>query len=343
MNLEPLVSVVIPTYRRPELVKRAVLSVLAQTLQEIEAIVVIDGPEPNTRALLAEIDDSRLKVMELSVNQGCCKARNAGICEASAQWIAFLDDDDEWLPRKLELQLEMAQRSQYKFPIVTCYLQAQTIQGECVWPRRIPQPSEHLSEYLFVRNSLFQGEGVIQASTIFTSKDLLQRVPYINSLQRDVHEDWDWLLKAFATEGVGVEFVSEVASIWHLEDLRPSLSKNKNWQCSLKWIHVQRHLVTRRAFSSFVLAEVSAKAAAGRNWKAFIPLLWEAFRFGKPQPMDILLYLATWFISRNVRGWVRILFSKKSDGKSIECSSQSSKQSQNNEEISTVAILQAKT
>lgn len=309
ISLEPLVSVVIPTYRRPLLVKRAVQSALAQTINPIEVIVAIDGPNEATQEVLATLDDPRLKVIELPTNQGCAAARNAGVAVAKAKWIAHLDDDDEWMPQKLERQLEAVSNSQHAYPIATSYVVVRTPTGEGIWPRRPPSQSEPLSEYLFVRHTLFQGEGLIQGSTILTAKELLQKVPYRTSSQK--HDDWDWLLRAAAVEGVGVEFVPEPLSVWYLGEHRPSLSRAYDWQYSLNWIQSQRDLVTRRAYSSFILAEVSARAAFSREWKAFLPLLWEAIRHGKPQLTDLGLYFGMWLIPSNTRRWLRNLLSKQ--------------------------------
>lgn len=303
--MEPLVSVVIPTYRRPQLVKRAVNSALAQTLSEIEVIVVIDGSHPETRAVLAEINDHRLKVIEKPINEGLCAARRTGIVAAIGEWIAHLDDDDEWMPKKLELQLATAKNSRYKYPIVSCYLFARTTEGDSIFPRREPQDLEPLSEYLFVRNSLFQGEGLIQASTIFTKRELLQK-SYSKTIDRN--EDWFWLLQVIREEGVGIEFVQQVLSIWHLEETHKSLSRSRIWDTSFKWIQSNRDLVTPRAYSSFILSEVSSWAAAAGDWKAFLPLLREAFQFGKPSPMDVCLCLGMWVFPPNIRRKLRSLF-----------------------------------
>jgi glycosyltransferase involved in cell wall biosynthesis len=305
--LEPVVSVVIPTRNRPELVQRAVKSALKQTLSQIEVIVVIDGADGVTSVALAELDDARLKVIELPTNQGSCFARTTGVNAASAEWIAFFDDDDEWMPEKLELQLQAAKQSQYKYPIISCYLIARTPLGESIWPRRLPQQSEAISEYLFVRNTLFQGEGIVQTSTILTSKELLQKVPF-NATQ---HHDWDWLLQATAQEGVGIEFVPQTLCIWYLGEARPSVSRNRTWQSSLNWIKTKLNLVTPRAYSSFVLAEVGARASHARDWKAFLPLLMEALQFGKPRLKDIFLYLGMWFISPDTRVKLRGLLTRK--------------------------------
>ncbi|MDJ0733599.1 MAG: glycosyltransferase family 2 protein [Nostocaceae cyanobacterium] len=307
--VEPLVSVVIPTYRRALLVKRAVESALSQSLNQIEVIVVIDGPHEETRTKLATINDPRLKVIELPTNQGSRVARNTGVNAASARWVAFLDDDDEWMPAKLELQLETANNSQYKFPIISSFVIAWTAQGDTIWPRRLPKQSEPLSEYLFVRNTLFQGEGLIHTSTIFTSKELLEKVNFDTTLQR--HDDWDWLLRAIQQEGVGIEFVQQVLSVWNLGEARPRLSKSSNWQFSFDWIRAKRNLVTPRAYSSFILAEVSARAARAREWKALLILLWEAIWFGKPQPKDICLCIGMWLIPPDTRRWLRHVVTSK--------------------------------
>ncbi len=103
--LEPIISVIIPTHGRSQLVERAVDSAGAQTLRDIEIIVVIDGLDLATEQELAKINDPRLRIVQLPTSKGGAGARNAGVAAAKAAWIAFLDDDDEWLTQKLELQL----------------------------------------------------------------------------------------------------------------------------------------------------------------------------------------------------------------------------------------------
>src|SRR5579859_2653801 len=98
----PVVSVIIPTVRRPTLLARAADSVLTQTMRDLELIVIVDGPDDATVASLATIRDDRLRVIQIPSSIGPGNARNAGAATARAPWIAFLDDDDEWLPQKLE-------------------------------------------------------------------------------------------------------------------------------------------------------------------------------------------------------------------------------------------------
>jgi len=97
------VSVVIPTYNYGRWVAEAIDSALAQTLPPIEVIVVDDGSTDDTAAVLAAYGD-RIRVIRQR-NQGPATARNAGIAAARGDVVAFLDADDLWKPRKLELQM----------------------------------------------------------------------------------------------------------------------------------------------------------------------------------------------------------------------------------------------
>ncbi len=102
----PLVSVVIPTRNRVGLLKRSVFSVLSQTISDLELIVVNDGSTDGTRELLASIDDPRLHVIHRETGGGAASARNAGIAQATGEYISFQDDDDFWFVNKLETQLD---------------------------------------------------------------------------------------------------------------------------------------------------------------------------------------------------------------------------------------------
>lgn len=109
----PAVSIIIPTYNRPAFTKKAVGSVLAQTFRDFELIVVDDGSTDGTTEAVEGFSDERLRVHHMN-NRGPGPARNAGIELASAQYIAFLDSDDAWVPEKLQRQLDaMNDRPEY--------------------------------------------------------------------------------------------------------------------------------------------------------------------------------------------------------------------------------------
>lgn len=106
MNDNPLVSIVIATYKRSRLVPRAIESVRNQTYRNLEILVVDDGSPDNTRLVVESIQDNRIRYIRHEKNKGLPAARNTGIRVAQGEYIAFLDDDDEWREHKLERQLQ---------------------------------------------------------------------------------------------------------------------------------------------------------------------------------------------------------------------------------------------
>ncbi|MDQ8184956.1 glycosyltransferase [Pelagicoccus sp. SDUM812002] len=103
---DPAVSVIIPTYNRAQLVVRAIESVRSQSLTDIEILVIDDASTDQTEAAVAGIEDSRIRYFRQQSNQDVSAARNRGLREARGRYIAFLDSDDEWLPGKLEAQID---------------------------------------------------------------------------------------------------------------------------------------------------------------------------------------------------------------------------------------------
>ena len=118
----PTVSVIIPTHNRLQMLKRAIRSVLTQTYEHFELIVVDDNSTDDTEAVVASFEDNRLRYFKHDVNKGASAARNTGIKHANGEYIAFLDDDDEWLPTKLEKQVHVIQNAPEKIGLVYCWM-----------------------------------------------------------------------------------------------------------------------------------------------------------------------------------------------------------------------------
>jgi len=105
------VDVIIPSYNRSQLLKRAVQSVQNQSYKNWNLLIVDDGSTDGTSDICY---GEKTTILRLEHNKGVSYARNQGIKKATAEWIAFLDSDDEWLPQKLQKQMEYANRcSQY--------------------------------------------------------------------------------------------------------------------------------------------------------------------------------------------------------------------------------------
>ena len=292
----PLVSVVMPTYLRPDLAVRAARSALAQTLDALELVVVVDGRDAATVAALSVGGDSRVRLIVPEEHLGNAEARNRGVAAARAWWIAFLDDDDEWLPGKLAAQLRTAQASRHALPIVSCRMIGRNELRDFDWPRRLPRDGEAPSEYLLTRSSFFAGEGIVLTSTVFTRRELLCRVPFESSVVRYV--DLDWILRASAIDGVGLEFVpdAEPLSVWNMEHGRERISNRADGAYALAWARQRRHLFTPRSYAAFLLTVASAAAARGREWGVLLPLLGEALRHGRPNLVELATHLANFLM-----------------------------------------------
>jgi glycosyltransferase involved in cell wall biosynthesis len=116
-----MVSVVIPTYNRAHLVGRAIRSVLQQTHQRLEILVVDDASSDGTEEIVRGFRDDRIRYLRHDSNRGGSAARNTGIRAATGEYLAFLDSDDEWLPDKLRKQLALfATTADDRLGLVVC-------------------------------------------------------------------------------------------------------------------------------------------------------------------------------------------------------------------------------
>jgi len=171
----PLVSVVIPTYNRQPILLGAIKSVLNQTFQDFEVLVVDDGSSDNTEKIVADIKDPRVRCLHHRVSKGASAARNTGISAASGKLIAFLDDDDEWHTQKLEKQI----------PVLESYDAALCVSLADGYPARLHKFSGITLEDL--RRGSFHPSGLIAKS--FVLKDIM----FDEELRQG--EDWDLLIR----------------------------------------------------------------------------------------------------------------------------------------------------
>jgi len=305
----PLISVVIPTLYRPYLLLRAIDSVLRQTHQDLELVVVIDGPDPDTVTAVRSVDDPRIRVIVNPHSLTAAGARNVGVDHAMGEWIAFLDDDDEWLPRKLERQIAFAVGRPPG--LVSCLSRIVTPTGTYVRPKKIYDNVAPIDEYLFDRHSWFGGSGFIQTSSYLLPRRLF------NELRFNVHsphDDWEFLLRLSKDVGARIETVPEILVVLYFEEQRASLTRSTAWPASLTWLESIRPIVTPRAYSGFCLGVVGSRAARDGAYRAFPDLLARAFRSGMPRLWHILPFLAFWLTPQRLRRQLRRLFQDRTSG-----------------------------
>jgi len=301
----PTVSVVVCTLNRPSLVLRALDSIRAQTHRDIEILVVIDGPDDATRESLATVDDPRLRVVQNATNVGISNARNIGVRESRGEWIAMLDDDDEWLPTKLEKQLALAATLKRDDVLVlTLYYDRHGVR-EMIQPQRFPRPGQPISEYLFCEYPLLGSRVTfLQTSTWLARRAFMLEHPFTPDMR--INEDPDWLLHAIHDTGNQLAFVHEPLAIFHTAEDRPRLSAKRKlgWKESRDWVVDSRDLFTPRA-RSYILVTTCLRAVVEWNCgiRTYFSLLADCWRYGVITPTILWFFFRTAFLFPALKRW----------------------------------------
>ncbi len=298
---EALVSVVIPTFGRPALVERAIRSALAQTHPIHEVIVVIDGDDPATISQLKKIDDPRLRWIVHSVQSGAGPARDTGVDAASGEWVAFLDDDDEWLPTKIERQLAAAPAD--KRALLMTLFRCLSSSATLIKPTRPYANGEPIDEWLFDRHSWFRGgEAMLQTSALMAPREMFEHLRFRDTKQ---HEEWELAIRAVKELGYSFITVPEALVVYYVPGDGPSLSKTYTWQRSLAWIDGLRGLVTPRAYAGFCLTVVTQGLAGPDVAFARRTLRQSAFRHGRPTARQVFAFVLIGLVPQSFRKKVR--------------------------------------
>jgi glycosyltransferase involved in cell wall biosynthesis len=150
----PQVSVIIPTCNRAQFLPTAIRSVLRQTFSDFEVVVVDDASDDCVGQLVKSFNEDRIRFIRHNSRRGGAAARNTGIRNSCGDYIAFLDDDDEWYPEKLARQMELLLRAHHKVGAVySGYLVVDRDTGR-VCRRRIPSERGDLQQKLLEDNPI---------------------------------------------------------------------------------------------------------------------------------------------------------------------------------------------
>jgi glycosyltransferase involved in cell wall biosynthesis len=159
------VSVVIATHKRAGACRAAVESVLAQSLSPLEVLVVDDASPPAVAAELREWCTTRsvVEFVGLDENHGPAGTRNAGVVRAHGEWVAFLDDDDRWLPGKLEAQWAEAQTGRWDVIAANGVRRDGTPYHAAPPPREPTYADLHVANPIILSSALARRERVLEA------------------------------------------------------------------------------------------------------------------------------------------------------------------------------------
>ena len=265
---------------------------------------MVDGDDGRTpAAIAAAIADERVRLEVGSEPRGAGWARNRGVALARSPWVALLDDDDEWLPGKLEAQLLTASEAAAPWPIVMCRVIARSPDHDAIWPRRLPRGSESLAEYLYVRRGPLAGETAVQTSAILAPRAAFAAVPFDVGLRR--HQDHDWLIRILGRPEARIVFDPGVFVVWYRDADRRRTSDLVDWQYSAAWARSRRRYFTPTAYAAFLLVHAGDSAARAGDIRGGLSLIREAASHGHIRVRDVALLGGKFLVPSRVRQRIR--------------------------------------
>lgn len=189
----PLVSVVLPTHNRDHIIEISVRSVLAQTYKNLEVIIIDDASTDTTQDIIRDINDKRLKYVQLRENIGASAARNKGIDLASGEFVAFQDSDDIWLPHKVERQLQSYYNMTNTYDNVAgCF--CRYVKLESTNRAHVIPLVSNITGQDGAYHSKLLARNLVGTPTLIAKRELLQSLGGFDiSLSTD--EDWDLALR----------------------------------------------------------------------------------------------------------------------------------------------------
>lgn len=248
-------TVVIPNFLRVKRLSRAIESVLNQSYENFD-LLVVDDCSPNIENIRIEIKNiqnkynfDRISLIVHDRNMGGAAARNTGIRFCETPFIAFLDSDDEWTNDKLELQLKIIYEKKMQdndFILYTQYL----VKGRkfnSIRPNRKIKNNELLTDYLFVNN------GFMQTSGLLLNTSMAKKFLFDEKLRR--HQDHDFLFKIFSCRPL-IEFISKPLVIVHWEEKQDLRLKKWTPDMTEYFMNTRFSLFSKKSYESYYFSQL---------------------------------------------------------------------------------------
>ncbi|MFG6661054.1 glycosyltransferase family 2 protein [Sulfitobacter sp. 915] len=212
--MDQLVSVVIPTFERPKLLAQALRSVCNQTYRNLEILIVDDGLCDVSEALCLNVADSRIHYMRTRGRQGGNAARNIGLQLCKGDFVAFLDDDDEWYPRKIEAQVRVFNANT---SLGLVYTGVEFINSQGVSHKTYPTRRGDLSGSILSYNYIGTTSSVMVAA-----KAIVKVGPFDEALPQ--LQDYDLWIRV--CQRYNVDYVSDVMVRYRLHENKKQISNS---------------------------------------------------------------------------------------------------------------------
>nr|WP_311772934.1 glycosyltransferase family 2 protein [Listeria booriae] len=220
------ISIIMPSYNSSACIKRTISSVLHQTYQDFELLIIDDCSSDATCEVIEAIGDERIRLIRLTENGGSAVARNIGLEEAKGRYIAFLDSDDSWHPEKLARQHDFMAANGIGFSFTAYYRNEPS--GK---QRLVPAPAE-MTYHKLLRNT------IIGCLTVMIDRTIVGHFKMPNIRTRQDTATWLSILKT----GISAHGLNEGLAYYQVEANSLSANKTKMMQQTWKMYREQEQL-----------------------------------------------------------------------------------------------------
>lgn len=275
----PKVSVIIPTYNYGKYIERAIDSILTQTYQDFEIIVVDDGSTDNTGEIIRSKQNDKIRYF-YQENKGAPSARNKGIKESIGKYIAFLDADDEWFPNKLEKQIDKFQKASVRVGLVYSGLIYIWKENEDKVIKIVPT----------LRGNIF--DSFLKVSVLGSPTPLIKKCCFQKAGLFDERlpscQDWDMWLRI--SKYYEVDFVSDILAKHHIH--KNQITEKIELKIQGRKMMIKKYhdvLVNYPSILSIHFSELGKLNCVAGNWKEGFEYFLKAIKLDPSQSIKIPL------------------------------------------------------
>lgn len=244
-----LVSVIIPTFNRESTIGRSIQSVLDQTYDSLELIIVDDGSTDRTEEIVSSISDDRIRYVKLDKNSGACVARNQGIELAKGEYIAFQDSDDAWDKNKLAKQLFMM--SEKNVDICSCRIRKHYVDNSrdtYVFPSE--DRCGYISHDRLCVDAFVSTQAVIAKRIVFDEERFDPKVT--------ISQDMDWIIRASKKHDLYVDDDILVDQYWQTDSLSYTGSSKRIVETWTYWLSkYEKDFRDNPSFKLYILKNIA--------------------------------------------------------------------------------------
>lgn len=219
---EDLISIITPVYNGEDFLDRSIKSVLSQTYQNWELLLIDDGSEDDSARIIERyLEDDRIKFLKNDSNSGISATRNKGINNSSGECIALLDQDDEWFPDKLQKQVKVLNGLGYDYGLIYSNLEVRFDNGDVTERKKEIEPKSTIIENL----ELMLLRNLISSPTVLIRKEVLDEVGLFDDSIKWGGDDYDlWIRIAHKYKFF---YIDEVLCIRHEHQQNYSADKKR--------------------------------------------------------------------------------------------------------------------